>query len=39
MIFRILFIISICFICSSCGVKDSPTYKSNKFDNKIIKLV
>jgi len=39
MMFRILFIILLCFICSSCGVKDNPTYKSNKLDNKIIKLV
>jgi hypothetical protein len=34
-----IFIILICFLCISCGIKSDPEYKSQIIYNKTIKLI
>jgi len=36
---KILFIIIVCFVMASCGVKDNPEYKSLKNYNNVIYLI
>ena len=38
MIRKFLLIISTCLLCTSCGVKDEPEYKSQSNYNKAIHL-
>ena len=36
---KFLLIITVCVLCTSCGVKDKPEYKSQSNYNKAIRLV
>ena len=36
---KFLLIITVCVLCTSCGVKDDPEYKSQIDYNKVIHLV
>ena len=36
---KFLLIITVCVLCTSCGVKDNPEYKSQGNYNKAINLV
>ena len=36
---KFLLIITVCVLCTSCGVKDDPEYKSQVDYNKVIHLI